>query len=64
MKKISIKATKLTSKKVGSKAFKGIAAKAVIKVPKSKLSAYKKLLKSKGVGSKITITYKFMEGKR
>lgn len=55
LKKISIKATKLTSKKVGSKAFKGIAAKAVIKVPKSKLSAYKKLLKSKGVGSKITI---------
>ena len=52
---ITIKTTKLTSKNVGSKAFKGISSKAVIKVPKSKLAAYKKLLKSKGVGNKVTI---------
>ncbi|MBD5106182.1 MAG: leucine-rich repeat protein [Lachnospiraceae bacterium] len=55
LKTITIKTTKLTSKKVGSQAFKGIAAKATIKVPKKKLAAYKKLLKTKGVGSKVKI---------
>ena len=55
LKSITIKTTKLTSKKVGSKAFKGIYAKATIKVPKKKLNTYKKLLKSKGVGSKAKI---------
>lgn len=55
LKSITIKTTKLTSKKVGSKAFKGIYSKATIKVPKSKLSSYKKILKAKGVGSKAKI---------
>ncbi len=55
LKKITIKTTKLTSKKVGSQAFKGIAAKASIKVPKKKLAAYKKLLKARGVSSKAKI---------
>jgi hypothetical protein len=55
LKTITIKTTKLTSKNVGSKAFKGINAKATIKVPKSRLKAYKKLLKSKGVGTKAKI---------
>ncbi|MCM1161650.1 MAG: leucine-rich repeat domain-containing protein [Roseburia sp.] len=55
LKNITIKTTKLTSKNVGSKAFKGIYAKATVKVPKKKLSAYKKLLKQKGVGSKAVI---------
>lgn len=55
LKSITIKTTKLTNKTVGSKAFKGIHKKAVIKVPKKKLAAYKKLLKSKGAGSKIKI---------
>lgn len=55
LKKITFKTTKLTTKKVGSKAFKGIAAKATIKVPKKKLADYKKLLKAKGVGSKAEI---------
>lgn len=55
LKTITIKTTKLTSKKVGSKAFKGIYSKTVIKVPAKKLSAYKKMLKSKGVGSKASI---------
>lgn len=54
LKTITIKTTKLTSKNVGDKAFSGIYSKAVIKVPKSKLSAYKKLLKSRGAGSKVT----------
>ena len=55
LKSITIKTTKLTSKNVGSKAFKGIYAKATIKVPKSKVTSYKKILKAKGVGSKAKI---------
>ena len=51
LKTVTIKTTKLTGKNVGSKAFKGIHAKATIKVPKSKLKNYKKLLKAKGVSS-------------
>ncbi|MCI9515628.1 MAG: leucine-rich repeat domain-containing protein [Lachnospiraceae bacterium] len=54
LKKITIKSTKL--KKVGKNAFKGIHAKAVIKAPKAKLKAYKKLLKKKGQGKKVRIT--------
>lgn len=55
LKTITIKTKKLTSKKVGSKAFKGISSKAVIKVPAKKVSTYKKMLRSKGVGSKAKI---------
>lgn len=55
LKSITIKTTKLTSSKVGSKAFKGIYAKAAIKVPKSKLASYKTILKAKGVSSKVKI---------
>lgn len=55
LKTITIKTAKLTSKKVGSKAFKGIHAKATIKVPKKKLASYKKILKAKGIGSKVKI---------
>lgn len=54
LKTISISSAKLT--KVGSKAFKNIYAKAKIKVPKSKLSKYKKLLKGKGQKSTVKIT--------
>ena len=53
---ITIKTSKLTSGKVGANAFKGINAKAKIKVPKAKLSAYKKLLKKKGIGKNVKIT--------
>ena len=56
LKKITIKTTKLTSKKVGSSAFKGIYSKATIKIPSKKAASYKKILKSKGVKS----TAKFM----
>ena len=52
LKNITIKTTKLTKKNVGSKAFFGIHAKAVIKVPKKKLSAYRKMLKARGVTKK------------
>ena len=43
-------------KAVGSSTFKGISAKAVIKVPAAKLSAYQKLLKGKGQKSSVKIT--------
>ena len=55
LKSITIKTTKLTSGKVGSNAFKGIHSKAVIKVPKTKLKAYRTLLKKKGIGKKVTV---------
>lgn len=55
LKNITVKTTKLTNKNIGSKAFKGIHAKAVIKVPKSRVAAYKKLLRKKGAGSKVNI---------
>lgn len=54
LKTITVKSAGL--KKVGKKAFKGIKATAKIKVPKKKLSAYKKLFKNKGQGKKVKIT--------
>ena len=56
LKSITIKTKTLTSKKVGSKAFKGISSTATVKVPKSKLNSYKKILKGKGLGNKVKIT--------
>ena len=50
LKNIQIKSKKQTS--VGKKALKNISAKAVIKVPKKKQSAYKKILKARGVTKK------------
>lgn len=55
LKTITIKTSKLTNKTVGTKAFKGISSKATIKVPKKKLHSYKKLLKKKGIGSKVKV---------
>ena len=55
LKTITIKST--TIKKVGKNAIKGINKKAVIKVPKSKKKAYKKLFKSK-TGFKKTMKLK------
>lgn len=56
LKQITIKSKYLTKKTVGKDAFKGISAKAKIKVPGSKVKAYKSLLKSKGVSGKAKIT--------
>ncbi len=53
LKTITIKSKKLTTKKVGKQAFKGIYKKAIIKVPKSKLKTYKKLLKARGIGKYV-----------
>lgn len=55
LKNITIKTSKLTSKRVGSKAFKGIHPKASIKVPKKKMKTYKKILRLKGIGKKVKI---------
>ena len=43
-------------KTVGASALKGISAKAVIKVPAAKLSAYQKLFKGKGQKNSVKIT--------
>ena len=56
LKKIVISTTKLTQKKVGANAFKGIYNKAVIQCPKAKKTAYKKLLLKKGM--KKTVKFK------
>ena len=55
LKDITIKTTKLTSKKVGSKAFKGTPKNATVKVPKKSLKAYKKFLIKKGIHKKAQI---------
>ena len=55
LKKITVKTPYLTKTSVGAKAFKGIHAKAAIKVPKKKKKAYTSLFKAKGVGKKVKI---------
>lgn len=55
LKKIKILTTKLSTKTVGTKAFKNINKKVNISVPKKKKAAYKKLLKSKGMPSKAKV---------
>ena len=53
LKTITVKTTKLTSKKVGKSAFKGTPKNATMKVPKKQLKAYKKFMKSKGFKGKV-----------
>lgn len=55
LKSITIKTTYLTKKSVGAKAFKGIHAKATIKVPKKQKKAYQKFLRTKGIGKGVKI---------
>ena len=55
LKNITIKTTMLTSKNVGSKAFKGIPKNAKVKVPKKSLKTYKKFLYKKGLNKKAKI---------
>ena len=54
LKKITVKSTKL--KKVGKSVLSGVHKKCVIKVPKKKLTAYKKLFKGKGQKKTVKIT--------
>lgn len=56
LKLIQIKTTKLKAKKVGKNAFKGIHKKAKIIVPAKKQKAYKKILKSAGIGKNVKVT--------
>ena len=49
---ITVKTSLLTKKSVGKDAFKGINAKAVAKVPKKKLKAYKPILQTAGMNGK------------
>lgn len=55
LKTITIKTTKLTTKGLGSKAFRGTHKAASVKVPKSKLKAYKKLLVKRGIAATAKI---------
>ncbi len=55
LKTITIKTTKLTSKTVGSKAFKGTPKDAKVKVPRKSLKDYKKFLVKKGIHKKARI---------
>ena len=53
---VTIFGTKLTTAKTGANAFKGIRSNCRFKVPASRVSAYKKLLRAKGAGPKIIVT--------
>lgn len=53
---VTIFSTKLTTAKTGANAFKGIRSNYRFKVPASRVSAYKKLLRAKGAGPKIIVT--------
>ena len=55
LKSISVSTTYLTSSSVGRNALSGISSKAVIKVPASKLSAYKNLFRLRGVAKTAQI---------
>ena len=55
LKKLTVKTTKLTSKGLGKKAWKGIPAKATVRVPAGKQKPYKKLFYKKGLNRKIKI---------
>ena len=52
VKTLTIKSTKLTTKKIGSKAFAKTPKSVTVKVPKKKFTAYKSMLIKKGVNKK------------
>lgn len=58
LKNITIKTTKLKTKKIGTAAFEKTPLSAKIKVPKKKLKAYKTMLLKKGVSKKAKIQKK------
>ncbi|MGN0367621.1 MAG: leucine-rich repeat domain-containing protein [Wujia sp.] len=55
LKTITIKSTKMTNKTIAKNAFKGVTKDTTIKVPGSKVDAYEKLFKSKGLSSKVKV---------
>ena len=52
LKTLTIKSTKLTAKKIGSKAFSKTPKSMTVKVPKKKFKTYKSMLIKKGVNKK------------
>ena len=60
LKNITIKSNKLVAGKVGKNAFKGINNNAIIKVPKKKIKAYKKIIKAAGAGKNIMVINLYM----
>lgn len=52
---ITIKSKMLTKKTVGAKAFRGIYARASVKVPKKKRTLYRKILRARGAGTQVRI---------
>ena len=56
LKNITVKTTKLTKKNVGSQAFKGIHKKAAFKVPKKKISSYRKVFRARGAAKTTKVT--------
>ena len=56
LKNIMIASTKLSSKRVGSEAFKGINKKATVKVSPKKMKSYRKLLKAKGLSKTAKVS--------
>ena len=55
LKTLTIKSTELTSKTLSKKAFAGITSKTTVKVPKSKLSEYKKLFRKCGLSKNVKV---------
>ena len=55
LKVLKIKTTKLTSKTLSKKTFAGITSKTTVKVPKSKLSTYKKLFRKCGLSKNVKV---------
>ena len=55
LKTITIKSSKIKTKKIGKSAFAKINKKATIRVPKKKLSAYKKIIRSAGAAKSVKI---------
>ena len=55
LKTITIKSKKMTSKTISKNAFKGVSAKATIKVPKGKAKTYKTLFRKKGLSKKAKV---------
>ena len=60
LKNITIKSNKLVAGKVGKNAFKGINNNVIIKVPKKKIKAYKKIIKAAGAGKNIIVINLYM----
>lgn len=55
LKTITIKSKKLTAKTLSKSTFKGLTKATTIKVPKKKLSTYKKLFKNSGLSAKVKV---------